>query len=77
MKDGDGLDQTSDCDSSSYARSSTTPAAALKTVTTAMPSARLVVLNGITSGPTLQINQPAIDALSSTLGGGAAPPAKP
>lgn len=40
-------------------------------------SRKLAVLNGISADPTLQINQPAIDALGSTLGGGAPPAAKP
>ncbi len=40
-------------------------------------SRKLTVLNGISADPTLQINQPAIDALGSTLGGGAPPAAKP
>lgn len=38
---------------------------------------KLAVLNGINADPTLQINQPAIDALGSTLGNIAPPGAKP
>ena len=38
---------------------------------------KMAVLNGIASDPTLQINQPAIDALGSTIGAGAPPAAKP
>lgn len=38
---------------------------------------KMVVLNGIASDPTLQVNQPAIDALGSTIGAGVPPAAKP